>query len=238
MNAFKALFGIEAGSVRRTCVLLPFVHRDIRKGLGIGRLSKGLLYGAAHTDLFTVIHTRIGSAFLGDAVLYLEETGCRNVVLFGACGSAGGSGAASVGDLICPFGCGDAGNFARMLTKPSAPWSIFYADKEIHGSFMETARGRGVLDARCLSVGSLKIEETLLGFLREKGAKVFDMECASLFAAARFIRRSPLALLYVTDIVGEKPFYDIAVPERAAITSSVKKGLQLLCDFIEKRLNA
>ena len=236
MDIFETLFGINATSVKPTCVLLPYIKKGVLESLGVERLSRGSLYGAVNSRYFTVIHTRTGPAFLGDAVLYLGDTACRNVILLGSCGSAGNEDGPAIGSLVSPFKCYAAESFSRLLINPLGEWNVFYANGELHKLFMGESNKKGVREATCLSIGSLKLQEENIAMFRKRGVEVFDMECASLYAASRLSRSHAIALLYVTDIVGEKPFYRRAnVKEKASISSAVANAARMIGEFAKRR---
>ena len=86
MEKFKTLFGMEESRVKNTCIVLPLLRKGILKDLGVKEFSKGRLYSSGNSKLFTVIHTGIGPSLSGDAILHLEKTQCRNIILFGSCG--------------------------------------------------------------------------------------------------------------------------------------------------------
>ena len=58
-----------------------------------------MLYSAGSNNHFSLIHTGIGPALLGDAVLYLKEAPCKNLILFGSCGAVEEGGNFKIGDL-------------------------------------------------------------------------------------------------------------------------------------------
>ena len=76
---FKELFGLEPSQVRKTCVLMPFLLKEALREFKIGCLARGKLYGAGNSRDFTLIHSGLGPALTGDALLYLKDTGCKNV---------------------------------------------------------------------------------------------------------------------------------------------------------------
>ena len=82
MISFKNLFGVQPEEVQKNCVISPFLTKGLTDCLHVEELSKGKPYSAGQSDHFTFIHTQIGAPKVGDAVLYLEETACENIILF------------------------------------------------------------------------------------------------------------------------------------------------------------
>ena len=235
MNEFRRLFGAEKREIKTTCVLLPFFRKEILRFLGVKKISRGKLYGVGKASHFTVIHTGMGAVFLGDAVLHLKETACRQLILFGACGLIAGRKELGIGSLVSPTKCYASESFSRMLSETDEPRPEFYPDRELQSRFLSRAEPAGVKEVVALSVGSLKLQEERLDSLRREGAEVVDLECAAFFAAARATGRSALALLFITDVVGEKPYYRrLSVREKLALLKKIRRGGRLICGFIKE----
>jgi len=101
-------------------------------------------------------------------------------------------------------------------------------------SFLKT-NNQYVKKAACASVGSLKLEEENTDLFKTKGVQVVDMECSAVFSASKHINCRAIAILYVSDILIEKPFYmKLNKKEELMINSSIKNAVRILCDFIKK----
>jgi purine-nucleoside phosphorylase len=235
---FQSLFGIGKAQVQKTCVLLPLAAADILAGLGTPCLAKGKLYSTGNGRGFTAVRTGVGPALAGDAVLWLGETSCETIILFGSCGLTGLGDGLGIGSLLCPTACYAAESFTVLLEKKSDAWDAYRPDSRLLGTFMESAGPAGVTPAICLSIGSLKLQDELLPLIRSKGVQAVDMECASVYAAARHTARRAVALFYASDIIGEKPFHSaLSRQDTSTIHSSMTKAGRLLCDVIEQRLS-
>jgi len=237
MGTFEILFGIKTREVSRICVLLPLAPDDILAGLHAPALSRGKLYSAGSSRGFTVIRTGVGAALAGDAVLWLGETACEEMVLLGSCGLTGRTKNLKVGSLISPSVCYSAESFCRLLDKDSQPWSRHEADRRFR-EVLVGEEGSAVHDAACLTIGSLKLQEEMLPLLRAGGIDAVEMECASVYAAAHHTGRRAAALLYATDIIGEKPFHaPLSRGDRSAIAIAVKEATALICRITERSLH-
>ena len=236
MDLFKTLFGLKAAEVRRTCVVMPFIVKGVLEDFGIKRLTRGRLYGAGNSSFCTVLHTRMGPAFTGDAVLYLDATPCRNIVLFGTCGLLSSAGGLKIGTLVSPSRCYAQESFTGLLTGAPSPRIPVFPDPRFRQSLLSAA-GRGVVkDAVGLSVGSLKLQEGKKDGWLSQGIRVVDLECAAFFAAAARIGRKAAALLVITDLVEEKPFY--ADLEKNQLSLSIRQASHIICEFTKKKQNA
>jgi len=207
---------------------VPFASGDILNGLGVKKLSRGKLYGCAHTKDFSVIHSGMGTSLTGDAVLYLKESSCMNLFLFGGCGSTG---TLVVSEVVSVSLAYEEESFSKNIFNPvHNQWPSFYPDRTLEEAFEKA----GVLKrANCLTVSSLKLEGERLGEFKGQSIDIVDMECSAFFSAARFNKQKAVALLFVTDVVNQKPFYEERLAtEKKLLQSSIKKGAHFLCDFI------
>jgi purine-nucleoside phosphorylase len=205
MTKFEILFGIKASEVTNTCVLLPLTGKGILENLGVKKLLKGKLYASGQAKDFTVIVTGMSTGLAGDAVLYLKETRCQNIILFGSCGLVRSKSGTNIGTLVSPVISHAMESFTDMLLDKKTGWKDFPADKKLMENFLK--RYGNIKKATCATLGSLKLEEGMTGLFKEKGINVVDMECSGVFSAALHIKRKAIALFYITDIINEKPFY-------------------------------
>ena len=234
MNKFETLFGVKKSKIKSTCIIMPFLKKDILKDFGIKELSKGKLYSTGNSELFTLIQTGMGAALTGDAVLYLNNTSCKNIILFGSCGLIESTKDIKLGSLITPLNCLSIESFSEMLSGCGKNWSVSYPDENMLGSFLKT-NNQYVRKAACASVGSLKLEEENIDLFRTKDIQAIDMECSAVFSASKHINCRAMTLFYATDILTEKPFYmRLNKKEELIINSSIKNAVRILCSFIKK----
>jgi purine-nucleoside phosphorylase len=175
---------------------------------------------------------------VGDAVLYLKETPCQNIILFGSCGGVKSKGGLSVGSLVTPFKCYSNESFTQMLLGKDAERNIFYANQELFNSFLKVNKNSGLRKVTCSTISSLKLEEEMVDSFIRENIDVVDMECSAFFSASSSAGFKAIALFYVSDIIKIKPFYmnlDPVLKEK--LSSSIKKASSLLCEFIKKNLN-
>lgn len=238
MKIFETLFGIKESNVKTTCILLPIITKGLLTGFNIGNFFRGRLYSSYNARNFTIIHTGIGPGFAGDAVLYLAEAGCKNIILFGSCGllpltlslSPKGRGK-KIGTVVTPVKCLAMESFTNMLLRKPVT-NISYPDNTLIKAFMKNNASL-VKRVNCATVGSLKLEQENILLFNKKAVDVVDMECSSVFSAAQYTGIKAMALLYVTDIINEKPFYKGLSPEdNSCLCNSIKQSAGILCEFI------
>lgn len=229
MNIFSTLFGTEALSIKETCVLTPFLNKNILDGFRITKQKRGAVYSVGTNGLFSLIHTGIGSTFVGDAVLYLENTPCKNLILFGSCGAVKRTKKLGVGDIVTVKKALCQDSFVDMLLERKTR-DIFYPDR----NFLAKISSNKLPEVTCLTVGSLKLEEEYLERLRYGSIDIVDMETAAFFAAAEFVRKKAVAILFVTDILKSFPYYNVLKREnRALLKSLTRKASSVVYELIK-----
>lgn len=238
MNKFEILFGIKASEVKKNCILLPLAQKDVLKQFKLKDFKKGKLFSSGSSDFWTLINTGIGPAFIGDAVLYLKETPCNSIFLFGSCGLVSEKDGLSVGSLVSPGKCYSNESFSDMLLKGAQEEQVYYPSKDLYERFMRVNKGLGIKEVICSTLASLKLEEDMLDFFFAKDIDLVDMECSAFFSAANFAGLNALALFYITDIIKKKPFYTSLEPElKTKLISSIKESANILCEFIKTNLS-
>ena len=225
MNIFKTLFGIESFRIKKTCLFLPFLQKNMLKELKIGKLIRGRLYAYGENELFSVIHTGLGAPLLGDAVLYLKETGCKNIILFGSCGIVKEKKDIGIDSLLTPDRCCALESFSDMLLRGSKKdINVFYPDKKLFNTLLN--KTSDIKKVSAATVGSLKLEEDYIETLDKKGIDILDMECSALFSAADKVKIKAAALFYATDIIKKTPFYrDISLKDKKKFDASIRSGI-------------
>jgi purine-nucleoside phosphorylase len=231
MTKFETLFGVKESEIKDTCVLMPLAPKGALNEFGVKGLARGKIYSSANTPSFTLINTGMGAAFTGDAVIYLSDTNCKNIILFGSCGLVKSSDGLDIGSLVMPIECLSMESFTDMLLKKRG-FETFYPDKDMVESFLNN--NKGIRKVNCATLGSLKLEEENLGLFAEKNIQVVDMECSCLFSAARDKHLKTMALFYISDVINEKPFYEKLSPEdEIRISGSIKSAIRSICGFVK-----
>ncbi|MFA4991433.1 MAG: hypothetical protein WC569_02515 [Candidatus Omnitrophota bacterium] len=233
MTRFETLFGIRESDVKETCVLMPLLNKSALSVFGIDNLRKGVLYASAKTENFTLINTGIGAAFAGDAALYLSETACRKIILFGSCGLVNHAAGLNIGSLVMPKFCHAMESFSDMLLKKYDSM-IFRPDRKIQRAVLKQSNGL-VSETGCATLGSLKLEEDNADLFLRKKIDIVEMECSGVFSAADIKGLKAAALFYVSDIIKKSPFYSpLRSEEKSRLSDSIKKAANLICEFTKR----
>lgn len=230
MNAFKKIFGIEPEAVRENCIICPMPgNLSLFAGEEESQVSKGMLFSAQDSGYATVFHSRYGS-MAADCVLLLKDTACRNVFLFGSCGSAG---VIDLGVKVMPKKALVLESFSEML-KFKESIDASYPDKKLFDRFAEFAAGKNIMQLNTATVGSLFLEAGYIQWFAKHKISCVDMETSLLFSAALHIKRRAISLTYVSDVISKKPFFvELDQAERDKIDSSKKELARLLANFIK-----
>lgn len=230
MTKFEILFGTKTSSIQKTCVIVPFLPPGFLKILGIGALKKGKLFATANSGAFTVIKAGIGALFVGDTVLYLQETDCQEMIYFGACGLVQETERLTIGSLVSPRECMAFEGFTDVLLRHTDKISTHDPDQVLFQSFLKATSGYQIHPVTGMSIGSLKCEESYQEFFSKKGVDVVDMECSAFFSAARSIKKKAVALLYATDIIGKVSFFEPLKPKDKL---RIDHAIQTACNAIQ-----
>lgn len=228
MDKFKALFGIEAKEIQKACILTPFFRTDWLGDFGVREIKRGKIYGSGQGKDFTLLQVGIGASLAGDCVLHLKDTSCEKILFFGSCGLLKSLENIKMHDLVTPGKALALESFTNLFTKSEIDWTEIFPDQNLFMNFLHL----GIKNVVCATLGSLVFEEENFEVLDEDGIEVLDMECSAVFTAARLINKPAASLLYVTDIVHEKPFYRILNEcEKETLDRTIKQGIKILRDI-------
>ncbi len=234
MNKFQALFGIEQKKIRKNILLLPFVPAKTLEIFGLKTLSNGRPFAAASTDTLSIIRTNIGASFVGDAVMYMKDSPAENIFLLGSCGLFNKKFGSHIGSLVTPTTVYGLESFSDIITHRLQPASPVHPDGELLRSFIETTK-LNLVSTTCVSFGSLYFESTHAHAFDRLNADVIEMECSALFHAAKETGKRAMALLYITDILGEKAFYNEPAPsDKKSLTDAISQACHAVDLFSKK----
>lgn len=231
-SQFRYLFGVDADDIRPTCIIVPFSSKGLMQTFGINHFFRGNLYGCGSDEQLTIICTHMGSLFVGDAILHLKETPCQNLIFFGACGLVQKSEKADLGSLMIPRETIAMESFTELLTRKTSSLLSTRPHPELFNKLKIFPAGETLHEVRGVSFGSLILEPDYQEQLMIQKIDIIDMESSSFFSAAEASQKKAVALLYVTDIVGELPAYrKFLHEERMLINAAVDKSVQLIKKF-------
>lgn len=227
------LFGQKIDQIKPTCILTPILPKGVLEKAGIPFLKKGKPFSSGNTENFTLIHTTIGASFVGDAVLYLKESPCKNLILFGSCGLVQKTDMLDIGSLVCPIQSASYESFSSLLNKHSTDPIIGQANRSFLEIFQITKNGLKLPSVNCASFGSVHLEPNYQKHLIQTNIDIVDMECSAFFQAAAHTGKKAIALFYITDIIGAtSPFAPLPPAAQSAVNSGIDAGIDLLNEFL------
>ncbi|MBZ0167287.1 MAG: hypothetical protein K8I00_10820, partial [Candidatus Omnitrophica bacterium] len=197
MPDFQLLFGVPEAHIQNTCVLTPFLSADLLQAMQVEEIHHGSPFSTGQANHFTLIHTQFGAPFVGDAVLHLADSPCKNLILISACGAVQDTDLC-VGAAVIAETSLNCESFSTLLTGQSHPDQSGHANEDLIAAIHPL--NNQLPKVRSASFGSFYLEETYFDFLVEKRIEVMEMETCAFYQAARHILRRAVAILTVTDI--------------------------------------
>lgn len=232
MDRFKVLFGIDRKDVKRHCVLSPILAPQMLNYLGVRRLAKGLISSAGQTNDLTFIKTHMGALFVGDVVLQLKDSNCENIIFLGSCGLINCSSRLDIGSVVLPASAYSVESFSDLVIGRELDIHPAYPHDDLLHAF--NTIDKAMPNVSCVSFGSMELEDNYRSLFERLGTDVIEMECAALFNAARRINKKALAILFVSDILGEKPFWkNLAPQDKKRLAGGVRQACAVIKFYVE-----
>lgn len=229
-SCFQKLFAVNPKDIKEDVIITPFLNLEYFKRNKDSKIHKGMLFSVLSEDNFSAIKTGIGASFVGDTIVYLKDTPCKRLYFVGSCGAVSGL---NIADLVIPNKILARESFSDILNNKENNLFID-AKNELKDKFLES--NKEIKKVNLSTISSLSLEEGILDILRQKEIDAVDMECSAFFSAVNFFKLQSLALLYVTDIIKDKPFFrDLNKQEEKIIRESRQKVISLICKFIQSQ---
>jgi len=238
MKRIKSILGIPKKDIREVCVLIPFISRYILNNFGIDKMSKGWPYLSASTKYFTLIYTRVGTTFVGDAVLCLQQTRCKYLFFIGTCGLVlYKKSDINIGDIVLPSTSWAMESFSQLLKGEFELAQKSMPDKFLMDECKKYFNKGEIHMVSSATMGSLQMEEESISFFKKKDIRVVDMETSAFLNAAAKTNKKATALLVVSDIIKEVPFYEKQTKQnKKDIQYAIRKTINAVT-YLAKRLS-
>ncbi|MCX7927707.1 MAG: hypothetical protein N2606_06200 [Candidatus Omnitrophica bacterium] len=227
MNYFRYLFGINASEIKKTCIIVPLLPKNLDSCFEKIYNYRGLLYSVINTQNCSIIRTGVGAGLCGDAILYLKETQASNLILFGSCGLVRPKNNLKIGSLVAPEKSFNLESFTNLLRK-NISWQNYYPNKILLKKIFTAIEG--ICKVTSATIGSIYLESQYLELFKKKKVDIVEMEASAFFSAAKKIKRKAAALFYITDIVPVKPFCQpLNTQEKITLNKIITNTLLTLC---------
>lgn len=230
-NTFKILFGIDPETVQNTCIIMPFDIPKAAEQLGVKTMSKGRVFAAGQGKGLTLILSGMSAGFVGDCVLWLKDTPCRQILFLGTCGLIHTTKEhLDIGTVLTPGTIHAFESFSDIITGSVKDPEPVEADTSLI-----KAMKLKLPVCSCVSFASLHEEERYIPMFEQLGADVIEMECSAFFLAARRIQRPASALLVISDILGKILFSSKLSPEdKKSLTDGISQACLSLKKFCSR----
>jgi purine-nucleoside phosphorylase len=221
---FKDFFGTESQNVKQDCIIcqnydLPLFAQDS---------SNGFFVKTAQSGKATVIALK-NNFLAGDAVLYLKNTACKNIFLFGSCGACGD---VESGDLMIIDKAFNFESFSKMVSFDADP-GFFPADQELVSEFYGKNRYEDMIKTNSACVSSLLLEPRYINWFKQNGVCAVDMESSIVFSAAKEIGAKAACFMYAADHIEKNPVGETLEDKlKKKISASRKKLTRMITEFI------
>lgn len=190
--------------------------------------SNGFFVKTAYTDKVTVIGLK-NNFLAGDTVLYLQNSGCKKIYLFGSCG---GVGDIESGDIVMIDKAYNFESFSKMVTRDVNP-DFFVSSKELSDKFYGKNLYEDLIKTNSACVSSLLLESKYVNWFKENGVCAIDMESSIVFSAAKEIGVQAVCFMYVADHIEKSPFGQTPDEKMRQRISFARKNLaRMIMDFI------
>ncbi len=223
-TTFEKFFGINPDKIKENCIICP-ANDAVLFNEENSENAKGIFFKIDNLKNETVISVK-NNFLIADCILLLTETSCKNIFLFGPCGT------------LPPFNIGDkfiiekAFNFesaSAFLNFPSDAKACF-PDKTLFNKFLSFSR---LKTSACATVNSLILEKLHIPQLKKLDISSLDMESSIIFSCAEKIGKKAIAILYATDSPEKTNlFVPLNEKEKETLKTSKKQLAQTLKNFI------
>ncbi len=222
-NIFKTLYGISPDAIQETVVIMPFDVPRAAVHLGVERLINGRLFACGQCKGFTLIRSGMGAGFVGDCVLWLERTPCRQILFLGTCGLIEQTQQFDIGSVLTPKTVHIMESFSDIVRGHIKTPEVIAIDDHLIDPVIPRTN--------CISFASLHEETKCLALFKKLNAHVIEMECAGFFLSSQRIHRASGILLVVSDIVADENMCFNLSPENK---KKLSQGIHQACAAIAR----
>ena len=237
MDYCQYFYGISEADIKEVCLISP-----LRLGLSqsgdkdvVKSKSQGKLGMAYQCQGMTVIQTFIGSIFVADAVLSLRHSPVTSLFFVGSAGLSFPSKVLDLCSIVLPDQQLSLDSLSIVLGLESdPPISLTRPDPFLADQVRDRdkTQRQWIHSVKGASFASLILEEDYLSFFKDHQIQVLDMECASFYASATHIGKKAVGLMFISDIVQEKPFYSVSSALVEKKPEAVGYIFELIASFV------
>lgn len=220
--------GVNLQEIKKTCVICPVSDHSLFFKLGKPKRNNLFFAKIMNYDKVTVISTK-NNFLVGDIVLCLKNSACKNIILFGSCGGVGNI---KIADKLIVKKVFNFESFSEMLEIKRNPDSYYPSTALLNNFLLKTKQD--ILQVKCVTTNSIILQKMYKDWFDKNKINAIDMECSSVFSAASAINKKAIALFYVTDHISEdNPFEtDLDENKKIQLLTTRQQLADSICDFI------
>jgi hypothetical protein len=222
---FKTFFAINEKDIKHNCIIC----QNCDLSLFSDKTSNGLFVKCSNIENATVIALK-NNFLAGDAVLYLKNTVCENILLFGSCG---GCNSRDYGDMVIIDKAYNFESFSNILNFKDKT-EYYQSMRLLFNNFLVKSNCSNLIKTNSACVSSLVLDPNFLNWFKEKEISIADMESSIVFSAAKHINRNVIGLNYITDLIEQDSIINITNAGKQKIAFSRKKLAQAIVNFCDK----
>ncbi|MCL2485333.1 MAG: hypothetical protein FWF00_01215 [Endomicrobia bacterium] len=224
---FEKFFAIDKKDIKETCVIC----QSFDLGLFSQDSNNGFFVKTAQTENATIIALK-NNFLAGDTVLYLKDTKCKRIILFGSCG---GCGDVESGDLLIIDKAYNLESFSSMLfLENNVSYKTF--SEELSASFYAKYPYEDLIKTNSACVSSILLESDWINFFKANGICAVDMESSIVLSAAEKIEAQSLCLMYVADHIEKSPVgSELNEQVKSKISTARKNLAKMILDFTDAK---
>lgn len=232
----KNIFGQDISTFKKVCVCVPFLTKEMKQLFEIQELACGFPYASVNLQNFTLIITRMGSTFVGDAVLQLERSPVEILIFLGTCGLIEKTQDLDIASVVIPRQCYVCDSFTQMLQNQILLDHISEPNQHLCDQLNKIYPN--IKNVTAASVGSIYREDTFKEVFLKHSIDVLDLEFASFLSAATFIKRKAFGLLTITDLLRHQNACDINIFQHTdSILAAQKQAVNITKDVASKQIS-
>jgi purine-nucleoside phosphorylase len=238
---FKNYFSVAKNEIKKNCIICQSFDLPLFSCVS----KNGLFVKTAQIENATVIVLK-NNFLAGDAVLRLEDSPCKNIIVFGSCG---GCGNVKIGDLLTIDKAYNFESFTDMLENATALQTRSFCDNAIFPRYKTITRqtadnksnltvygdfaAEKIIKTNSACVSSLILEQNYIQFFKRNEICAIDMESSIIMSAANKIGANVLCLFYVSDVVETPLGAVLKRSEKQKIDAARKKAATIILNLIK-----
>lgn len=223
---FKDYFSISPSAIKETCIICQTYDLSLFSD----KSQNAFFLKTASLKNATIIALK-NNFLAGDTVLYLKNSNCKKIILFGSCG---GCGDIESGDLVMIDKAYNYESFSKMLSIDKDPENYSFSSDLMHNFYSKNIYS-DLIKTNSACISSLLLEKEYIDQFKKLNIHAVDMESSIIASASKKINVDTLCLFYIADHIEHNPLgkpMEDSVKKR--ISSARKKLSEMILRFCDE----